>query len=203
MSKFCGNCGAVNNDTAVICESCGNSLLASAPVTAKKKSSTGKMAAIAVVAVAVIVLIISLFSGGSDKVVKKIVKAYDNEDAEALMKLYPEFMADGFEDNIEETSEAQIEGFYLLLSLADIDTDDVKLSYKIKDEDKYDKDELEDLAEEFEEYFDDFEEKKLKAAIDYEVDVTIKSDGEEEEMELIVHAFKYGGKWYGVGEWDI
>ncbi len=225
MSKFCGNCGTMMDDSAAVCGNCGTPLSNNAQPANKANPLEGVLKGVkngnkntlikggiaAVVAVVVLVLIISLFSGGSDKAVKKLIKAYDKENAAAIVKLTPEFMINYAEDiygswgeeyDAEKEIEKEIESFYEMMEEEDLEGN-LKFSYKIKDEDKLDKDDLEDVAEEMEAMFDDFDEKKLKAAVEYEVDVTVKAGGEKENLDLEVYVIKYGGKWYVFSyEWD-
>lgn len=121
MSKFCGNCGTVMDDAAVVCGNCG-APLAVAPAPAQKKKApkidvsaiTGQLKGIidgvkkgdksallkcgiaGGALVVVLVLIIALFSGsGDEKVAEKLMKNFAKDKPEAIVKLLPAF---AFED---------------------------------------------------------------------------------------------------------
>jgi hypothetical protein len=71
--------------------------------------------------------------------------------------------------------------------------DDIKISYKIKDAKKMDKDDLEDLQDEYDDADIDID---IKQAYEVEVEVTIKGDDDDDEEDMDLVIIKVGGKWY-------
>lgn len=238
MSKFCGNCGTVMDDAAAVCGNCGAPLApAAAPAQKKaakidvnaikgqvtgvidgvKKGDKNAMikGGIGVAAVVVVlILIISLFSGGGeDKVVKKFIKAYDKENAAALVKLMPKYTIEAGEEadddyDPEELWEGRIESFYEYME-EELDADGLKLSYKIKDKDEVDEDDLEDYADMVKaglKMMDsdvEFKKDKVKKGYEIEVEVTVKGGGDKDKVDLDLYLIKYGSKWYLVDyAWD-
>ncbi len=223
MSKFCGNCGTMMDDSAVICGNCG-SALPETQAPAKKanplsgvvdgvkngnKSNLIKVGIAVVALVVVIVLISSLFSGGSDKIIKKFIKAYDKENPEAIVKIVAPYivdLADKAHEDLEDAFEEEIEEFYDYME-EELDTDKFSIKYKIEEKEEWDKDDLEDYVDEMKyglEFYDiDFDDDKLTKGYEYEVAVTVKGGGDDEKVDLFVTVVKYDGKWYlAESYWD-
>lgn len=223
MSKFCGNCGTVMDDAAMVCGQCGTPL-AAAPAPAKAKKAvkfdasviTGVIdsikkgdksalikggAAVAAVAV-VLILIISIFAGGGEeKAAEKFIKAFDKEKAESMTKLLPKFIFSeneyGYEqdeDDWTDEFEEEIEDFKDTMDRA-YGFDEFSIKYDLLYSEKYGKDYLKEIEDKFEEY-EDFEEKKLKAATNLVYEVVYKGKGEKVIGKASFTVVKYGSKWY-------
>ncbi len=107
MSKFCGNCGAMLDDNAAVCTTCGavlNQGTINSPDLPKKKKKSGKKK----VAVAVIALMVAIAVGfggvfvynntGYRGVIAKYVKALNNCDAKLYYSILSNRMKDEYED---------------------------------------------------------------------------------------------------------
>lgn len=237
MSKFCGNCGTVMDDAAAVCGNCGAPLApAAAPaqkkaakidVNAIKSQVTGVIdgvkkgdknamikGGIGVAAIVVVlILVISIFSsGGEEKIVKKLIKAYDKENAEAIVKLYPKYqieLDDEDEFDRAELEETKMDLFYDYWE-EELDADGLKFSYKIEDCDEVKKSELKDYADEMKDEIQDadadvdFKKNKVKKGYEIEVEVTVKGGGDKDTCDLYLVVIKYGSKWYLVNySWDF
>ena len=168
---------------------------------------------IAVAAVAVVlILIISLFSGGGEeKVVKKFIKAYDKENAAALVKLAPKYVRELAEErdlDLEESYEDAIADFYEYME-EELDADKLSFKYKIADIDEVDEDDLEYYADSIKSAIKmidadvDFKKAKVTKGCEVEVDVTVKGGGDKDKVDLYLTLIKYSGKWYVVEyDWD-
>ena len=103
MSKFCGNCGAQMDDSAVICGNCGCSMANNQPTFTPsnpeqekaKKCKRKKIIGIcsSVLAIVLIVIICFTYLGGRSE--KTVVETYiksgvENPDAASLVELFPE-----------------------------------------------------------------------------------------------------------------
>lgn len=198
-TKFCGTCGA--EQEAPLVQEEAPAAQAEAPKAEAAEAAKGAktvdknkmvgLIAFAAVAVVVIVLVAVLFSnifgGGYKKPLKTVKKAINSQttdvddffgavpkfvgaaydDALALVKDIDKDMVKELEDGIEEGLDTMYEG------LEDTYGKNVKLTYKITDKEKLDKDECEELAENYTNIVDLFEES-------FGIDVT--DDDELEEM---------------------
>ena len=70
-----------------------------------------------------------------------------------------------------------------------------KVKYTIKDKEKLDKDDLEELAEKISDKYD-IKERKIKKAYELEVEFTIKGNKEKNESKTTFYSVKIGSKWY-------
>ena len=239
MSKFCSKCGSMCMDEARVCGNCGNILEApqqnnfsqpqfqpgyaqniptpgfnpASDVKPKKKSKIGIIigAALAVVAIVVAVILIVSSTSGSEGLVKKFIKAYDNEDPKAWVEIMPDFYEEfaenvgGVEDiDMKDAAKTEIDYFYDYIEALNDNMDgELKLSYKITDEEELDDDEMDNLIDELETRSEGFKKKLFTEGIKYEIDVTVKCNGEEEEIELELAIIKYDDEWYYLyHEWD-
>ena len=148
---------------------------------AAKPSNTANIIIIAglVIVLLVILGIVSAIAGGGyKKPVKNFEKALNKCDGELIAEaMLTDDMIDELDDDIDELDD-------MLEMLVEFAEDEygknVKFSIDINDKEKLDKDELEDIADEYEDQFDE----KVKISKGYELDVTIKvkgKDGKDEE----------------------
>ena len=149
----------------------------------------GVSAGVAVVAVLVIVLLASLLNP-SKNVVSKYMSGMKSFNAEKIAKLYSEEMLeaqyDGDIDDLVDSLEEQFEEY---------EDEDYKITgYKIRECENYSEDELEDLAETLDEYYD-IDEKDVKAAKKYFVRVNVDEDGEKNIRYNSVTVIKIKNKW--------
>ena len=231
MSKFCGNCGTVMDDAAVVCGNCGAPLAApayAAPVQKKKAAKfdvsaiTGSLKGIldgvkkgdkgallkcgiaGGVLVVILVLIIALCSGsGEEKVAEKLMKNFAKEKPEAIVKLLPSFAfedidfeitskkakesdwEDCFKDSIKGFNEEMDDGYGF---------DEYSIKYELIDKSVYGKDYLKNIEDNLDK-FDEFDDKKLKKAVNLTYKVVYKGKGEKVIGNVSVTVIKYGSKW--------
>ena len=237
MSKFCGNCGTVMDDAAVVCGNCGAPLApANGPVQKKKAAKfdasaiTGSLKGIVDgvkkgdkgallkcgiaggVLVLVLVLIIALGSkSGEEKISEKLMKNFAKDKPEAIVKLLPTF---AFEDIEYRNSDWEGEKTfsinadegdwedYFKTDIDDFNTrmdtgysfDEYSIKYELIDKDVYGKENLEELADDLELY-EEFDDKKLKKAVNLTYEVVYKGKGEKVLGTVTVTVIKYGSKW--------
>ena len=219
MSKFCNNCGSVMEDDAVFCTNCGAQDVpvyqdnpveqpTGSPIAFfqnvmedSKKKMIVLIAAGAALVVALLVLILA-FSSSPKKAMKNLEKVM-NGNASKISSLAPGAywnylkeeeditkadVKDEFKDSYEDMKEY----------LEDEYGKNAKYSMKIADKDKLSKKKLEALAESIEENYE-IDEKKVKAAYELEVEVSLKGREDDSEYDSTMYAVKIGGKWYIVG----
>lgn len=203
MSKFCMQCGKEIEDGANICSFCGASQEGTTTVegiTTVNKSSNKAVAVIiaaaAVVLVILIVLFNLLFGGGYKKPVDNMMKAIETGKGKYLYKSMPEFLIEyeyedekksEIYDDLDESLEfitGMLEGEY---------GDDIKVSYKIKDKEKIDKDDLEELEDSIKDKYDE----KVKVSKGYELKIKmkIKGDDDKDEDTTTINVYKIDGDW--------
>ena len=105
MAKFCGYCGALMDDNAHVCGNCGKPFDGTETEDSNVNNSKSRALLIiglllAVLAVAVIVGVsISSAGSGRQKLIRKVMKAYEKEDIDALVDMssgiYDRDSADG------------------------------------------------------------------------------------------------------------
>jgi uncharacterized membrane protein YvbJ len=212
---FCGKCGAKNDDSAVFCAECGNRIQAAAPVAPAAPAANPAPAAapvatgskpgftlnnrnigiIAVAAVAVIALLIScffIFGGRSYKdVVRDYFKATEKADAKLMMELLPDDLIKYVMKEEDMTKKEMTEDLQDSLDMIHRYYDEVKISYEITDTEDFDKDELKEIKEMYEEI-----DVKVKDAMIVEVEVTMELDGDERTTTQELTLIKVGGSWY-------
>lgn len=209
---FCGKCGAKNDDSAVFCAECGNRIAAAQPAapaapatTEAPATATGSkpgftlnnrnIGIIAVAAVAALALIIGcffIFGGRSYKdVVKDYFKATEKADAKLMMELLPDDLIKYVMKEEDMTRKEMVEDLQDSLDMIHRYYDDVKISYEITDTDDFDKDDLEDIKEDYKEIG-----VKVKDAMVVEVEVTMELDGNERTTTQELTLIKVGGSWY-------
>lgn len=184
---FCSNCGAKLEDGAGFCPACGakqeaevkavqpteTPKAATVNVTKAKKDNNSLIGIIvvAVVALLVIFLGVKLFGSNYKTPLKKAVKAVNRQttDITDYMGALPKFVKSAYKDGIslvgdldkdaKKEAEAQIKDtlndFYE--SLEDEYGKNVKLSFKVKEKEKLDKDELKDIQSSYSGIVDMFE----------------------------------------------
>ncbi len=164
----------------------------------------GGIAAAVLIAIIVVVLILSGGSGerSAKKVGDKLVTAYENGDADAMVdlmdkeyyKLYNRIRSyTGSDDYVKDTFNEQVSDM--------VDEVGKVKSIKVKDrsEKEYDEDKLKDVN-------DTFDMLNVDMTVDkcYEVDLDVKIKGstDESDGEIIYTVIKTGGKWYLV-DYDL
>lgn len=208
MSKKCEKCGAEMEDTAVDCPNCSKvEVKAEAPkkeevkVEAKKAEvktektsnpSNKKNLFIAIGAIAAVVIILiailaSVLGGGYEAPIKNMFKGMQKADLKTYLKAYPEFM--GISDYVDQDDMDE-----MLESLEKEYGKNIKISYKVLDKEKIEKDNLEKVQKKIENYYDE----KVKVTAGYKVEVksTIKGKDDSETDTSTMKVYKIDGKWY-------
>lgn len=199
MSKFCMQCGAQIDDNAEICSSCGAPQTVQSPQTsetaavAEKNSKKSKVPAIAITAVVIVILLLilkALFGGSYKEPIKNMCKALETGKGKYIYKCMPKSLMDEeFEDmkksEIIDEFDEMAEGVQELLE--NQYGDDLKISFKIKDKEKIDKDDIEDLEDDLD----------IKISKGYEVKVklNIKGDDDKDTTTTNIEVYKVKGDW--------
>lgn len=205
MSKFCENCGSELKDTDKVCPNCGAAAVEKTTkkdVKVEKNTATNAesntpnntkkiaiIAGIAVAAILVIILLISLLGSGYKTPLNNYFKGIEKAKSETYLKAYPEFVREEMEDTYDdEYLEKRVETFEKEYG------DKIKISYKVLDKEKLDKDDLEDIQDELE---DDYDEDDVKVSTGYEVAVkiTVKGSDDKESYYSSFYICKVNGKW--------
>lgn len=199
MSKFCMQCGKEIEDDANVCVYCGsaqNTTGAAGDGAAKKKSFIPLIAAVVVVLLVVIVIFNLLFSGGYKQPVDNMIKAIETGKGKYLYKTMHDFLIeyrydDEKKSEIIDDLDDSLE--YVVEMLEDEYGDDIKVSYKIKDKEKIDKDDLEDLEDSIKDTYDE----KVKVSKGYElkIEMKIKGDDDKEKDTTKIKVYKIDGNW--------
>ena len=210
MSKFCENCGSELNDTDKVCPKCGTAVAETATqkkdvkekaktkpevestVEAGAKDNKKTMILIGGIAAAVIIvllLIIALCSGGYKKPVKYYFTGMEKSSSKTYLKQFPSFMKEDLEDTYDdEALEKMMDSFEKKYG------DKIKITYKVLDKTKIEKDDLDDVKDKLENKYDD---EKIKVTDGYEVCVkaTIKGSDEKDTSYTSFDVYKINGKW--------
>lgn len=158
----------------------------------EKLKTDKKVLGITIGVVVALVLLIgcAYFTGGSKGVAKNYANAYVKSNTKKIMKYMHEGLVEYYDDlgiDLEETLEDAFD---------ENDDNDYKyLSYELVDSDKLDKDDVEDLAEDLDKYYD-IDEKSVKAAVVYTIKYKVKDDGDKDTIKNDITVIKIKGKWY-------
>lgn len=204
MSKFCMQCGKEIDDNADVCSFCGASQGSSGTEvigadTAVKKSNSGMAVLVAAAAVVIVVLIVIfnlLFGGGYKQPVDDMMKAIETGKGKYMYRAMPEFLMDyQYEDEKKSEIYDELDDAmeYVTDMLEDQYGDDVKISYKVKDKKKIDKDDLEDLEESIKDTYDE----KVRVSKGYELEIKtkIKGDDDSDTDTSTINVYKIDGDW--------
>ena len=93
---------------------------------------------------------------------------------------------DDMQEMIDESSEELEE------LLAELEEEDIKLSYEIVDVDALDK----EMVESGKEYYEDEYDVEITDAKSVMIEISIKADGETEYENIEIYVVKIGGSWY-------
>ena len=160
-----------------------------------KRVLYGSIGVGAVVVVLLLVFIITTLFDPAKAVVRKYANAMVDMDAGKIVELYHEdYLENGYfdEDGMEEMLDAAFEALE--------DKDYYYKKFKIdSDYKKYDKDDVEDLAEALEESYD-IDEKDVQAARRYTIRFTVDDDGDKDDEKIKITVVKIDGKWYLTNE---
>ncbi len=134
---------------------------------------------------------------GYKSVVGNYVEAMNDCDAEKILEAMPKEYIDYLEDQGMDKDDLIDElEYYLELMIEELEDeygDDIKISYKITEDKKMDKDDLEDLQDEYDDMDLDIE---IKEARELEIELTIKGDDDKDDDDLDLVVIKVDGEWY-------
>lgn len=197
---FCTNCGKELNGAA-FCTNCGaKAETAPAGVTTggvgdKLSENRGPIIiALAGVAAIVLVLIIISLGGGYKGTLKAYMEAHKKGDGRKIVKMMPEKLVkkqkeydSDFVDNVDDSLDSELD------DVKDKEGNVKKMTYKITDDTKLDKDEVKDLKKKWKDRDVSMD---IKAARELEVEVTMPVDGDKETESFEFTLVKIKGKWY-------
>lgn len=205
MSKFCQNCGSEVDDTAKNCPNCGAAVQEPTVkkevkqeannTSTKSASNNTKLFAIiggAVAALLVVILLIVALGGGYKKPIDNFIKGMEKGNAKTMMKAFPAVMKEDLEDYITDERLDDMKE-----SLEDEYGKNIKITYKILDKEKIDKDDLKEVQEDLEDQYPDAKKSKVKVTAGYKLSVkmTIKGKDDKESDTVTMKVYKIGGKW--------
>ena len=209
MASFCGNCGAPLDDASRVCGQCGTPVPGAqapvppqgAPVTAKNKKDTKIIALVvaAIIAIVAIVIIANVASNftGYKGAIRKMVKALQNDDVDALETMasaisdeqyeawYGNKFYDEYDDAIKDTLDKYED------SVGNIK----KISFEITDEMEVSDRRIDDLKDELEEKYN-MDTSGIKKIMNVELKITVK--GSKKSSVYNVHdlyLIKEDGGW--------
>ncbi len=134
---------------------------------------------------------------GYKSLVGDYVEAMNDCDAEKMLDALPKEYIDYMEDQgIDEDDLIDELEYYLELMFEELEDeygDDIKITYKITENKKMDKDDLEDLQDEYDEMDYDID---IEEARELEVELTIKGDDDKDTDDLDLIIIKVDGEWY-------
>ena len=200
---FCENCGKNNVEGALNCEACG------APLKEAPQSSFNlpegfdvdkfkpylKPALIVIAVIIVFFMLKGCIGGGAEKPIKNMIKYTETGKYKYIEKTMPKALIKAYdEDDLEKQAEFMEEMWE-----EQFDEGKPRVSYKVEDKDKLDKDELEDIEEAIESQLEmmdaDDDDVKVTKGYEYELEITTKYDGDKDTEDETVTVVKVDGKW--------
>lgn len=216
---FCSNCGSEMKEGNLFCSNCGAKTADVGQQTPSdtqgmpgytpeaypnynqqgKKPNNNKIIGIAVVGVAallVIFLLAKLFGGlgtpGYEKPIQYMCEGMEKGKFKTMMKAFPDYIADQFEDFYGDDMDDMMDN--MLDSLKDEYGKNVKISYKVVDKEKLDKDDIEELEDGVKYYYG--EKIKIKEAYELEVELKVKGSKGSDKDTSDIKVIKIGSSWY-------
>lgn len=209
---YCGKCGTANADGASFCASCG-AKMESGTKTPEGNEGWKLLAKVAGAGIAALLVILLIFGGrGYKTVVKQYVQSYCKGDAEALIDLLPSRVistntrelreyADAFDISVKVTDQMMKRELQEQLQediednaqeLEELFGRNPKITVKILDVEKADREALNDLKQTYKEEIGI----KPSGAMTVVYQVTVRGDGMEEEQKGEAYLVKVGRSWY-------
>ncbi len=160
----------------------------------KNKKISKQTIIIALPAAAIVIMSIVLavcLTPAYAKPINYFVTGMEKDSYKTLKKAFPEFVIDTFEDSyysIEDVLENLHE------EAEDEYGREFKLSYEITRKSKLDDDDLEDIEDAIDDYYD--EDVKVSAGYELKVKLKISGGGDSDNEKIEVNVYKIDGKWY-------
>lgn len=210
MSKYCGNCGAELSDEVRVCGFCGTPCQNTGKEAEKKKISGteyhnpekhtattkkvkwGIAAGILVIAAAVICNVAASFTGYHG-LIRKVMKAYENYDIDALLELSSEIYFYGAEEFVEYYFENTVGRN--LDSIEENVGHNSKLSYEVKEVYSLSERKQSELLNELSSIYQDFDVSVIEKIKVAEIAVTAKQGKKSMDCEVKLTMTREAGKW--------
>lgn len=223
MSKICKNCGNPIPDEAVICTNCGAAVeqpqqtgggtqkLTDMGNTFVEKLKTdrkvlGISIGVAVLAIAaVVVLWVIVGPGGYNKAVKSYIDFSILGKTELAEELMPKSVWDYLEDeeilDMGDFIDAYDEQYeeYVLPALEEEFGENIRVKYKVTDEDELSERKMEDLRDYLKDQYD-VSRRDVKKAYEVEIEATVIGDKDEDTDSMDCVVVNIAGKWYVLSE---
>lgn len=124
-----------------------------------------------------------------EKPIANLVEGIQDADAEKFLSAFPPFISEEMEDLFTDEILEQA------LELAKEEYgENIKMTYKVVDEEELSEEDLEEMAEEILEYYD--EEVEITKGYELEVELTTKGDDDEEVEEDSFEVYEIDGEYY-------
>lgn len=205
MAKFCGNCGTQLEDDAKICGKCGTpldgvtanipGLKVTDPEKQKKMEKTLKLAVGTVTLVIVAVIAFSVVSQytGYNGLLRKVMTAYENYDIDALISLSSDMYYYGEEDWVEHYFEYNVgenlDSFEFSVGHS------FKLSYEINESYVMSEHKVNELLDEIENTYTDFDVSVIEEVVVADLTITAKQGSKSVNRDINIVMTKEDGSW--------
>lgn len=205
MAKFCGNCGAQLEKDATKCNKCGQTINVKSTATPKingtdhqkptKVKKILKSAFILAIVVIVLIIAFNIISNftGYKGLIRKIMKAYKNYDLDTLVSISSDMYYYGDEDSeeyyFEDAVSSTLDWFEVAVG------HDYKLTYKINETYTMPERKLNEVIEEINQDFPDFDESIIKEIVVASITITAKQDEATTSEDVDIIMTKEGRKW--------
>lgn len=172
-------------------------LTSTVPVVKNDNTAKVGMVAVAVVAVIVIVLIAKLFGGSYKTPIINMCEAIEDCDWKKFSSTLPKEEASEIKEyfdffGVDDGDEYMKDVLYD--DLKDKYGKNIRISVDFKDKEKLDKDDIEDIEENFDDMYD--EKINISKAYEVECEFTIKGKDDKDTDETTMTVGKIGTKWY-------
>lgn len=205
MTKFCGNCGTRLDDNAKVCGKCGTPLEGTSTdipglkvvdlEKQKKLKKLGKriVALIALVIAAVIAINAVSQYTGYNGLLRKVMTAYEKYDIDTLISLSSDMYFYGDEDWVEYYFESNVGNTldYFESSVGH----SYKLSYEINETYTVSERKLDDMLEQIEYSYSDFDVSVIEKIVIADLTVTVKQGSKSVNRDMNIVMSKENGSW--------
>ncbi|HKL79710.1 MAG TPA: zinc ribbon domain-containing protein [Mobilitalea sp.] len=152
---------------------------------------------VALLAIFALLKIVGLFTTPAyEKPLKYMTEGMEDGSFKKMMKAFPDYMTDPIDEQIDNYYDGETDEFMDMFTdgLENEFGKRIKMSYKVTDKDKLDKDDIESMEEDIE-YSSD-KKINIKEAYELEVEMTIKGSKGKETEDTEMTVIKIGSKWY-------
>lgn len=141
--------------------------------------------------VIMIIVLVACLTPAYAKPIEYFVTGMEKDSYKTLKKAFPEFVIDEFEDSYYSIED-------VLENLHEEAEDEYgkkfKISYKITRKSKLDDDDLEDIEDAIDDYYD--EDVRVSAGYELKVKLKISGGGDSDNEKIEVNVYKIDGKWH-------